>query len=87
MPQLYRCVFLVRLAMRKAHQFKLHAPGAQEVNPALAFARRAARGGLAEHAKAFGSKVLERRIHVVNIKGDVMATDVAVARWFRVLIG
>src|ERR1700733_9457234 len=84
-PELPRGVLLVPLAPRVAHQLELHAPGAEEVLPALPGRGVAARDRPGEQPHAPLPQVADRRVHVVHVEGDMMAAQVAVA-WLRALI-
>jgi hypothetical protein len=80
MPEPDGGVLLVGLPGRIAHELELHAPRAEKILPALS-GRRVAAGDRAGHQPhAVGPQVADRRVHVVDVKGDVMAADVAVAR-------
>ena len=80
MPELDRGVLLVGLPRREAHQLELHAPRAEEVLPALPGRGVAARDRAGEQPHALRAQVGDGRIHVVDVEGDVVAAQVAVAR-------
>ncbi len=76
-----------RLAAGIGHQLELHAPGRAEVDPALALARAAARGGFGHHVDVVFPQVRKRGVQVVDVQRDVMPADVAVARRDARLLG
>src|ERR1039458_3385639 len=80
MPQLDGGVLLVGLPLREAHELELHAPRAEEVLPALPGRGVAARDGAGQQPHALRAQVADGLIHVVDVEGDVVAAQVAVAR-------
>lgn len=80
MPELDRTRCLVKLSVGEAHEFELHAPRCTEIDPRLA---KTVTGALRRFAHDFDivrSEMFESRIEVVNIEGDMVPTNVTVAR-------
>src|SRR5258706_16158662 len=80
MPEPDGGLLLVRLAPRDAAQLKLHAPRAEEVLPALPGRGVPARDRPGEQPHALLAQVGDGLVHVVDVEGDVVAAEVAVAR-------
>lgn len=71
----------VALATGKADEFKLHAPGRQEIHPGLSGARSlGAHGGLAENPQPLRTQVFQGCIEVIHIEGQVVPAKITVAR-------
>src|SRR5690348_11599403 len=86
MPEPDGRVLLVRLATGVADQLELHAPRAQEVLPALAGRGVTARMRAGHQPHALVAQVGDGLVHVVDVEGDMMAAQIAVAR-HRTLAG
>ncbi len=87
MPELDSTRCLVELAVGKAHEFELHAPRCAEIDPRLP---KTVTGALRRFAHDFDivrPEMLESRIEVVNIEGDMVPTNVTVARIGALTVG
>ena len=81
MPETSRCSFFVPLAVGETHQLELHPPGSEKIDPVLAgIGSGGAQSWFAEQANAFRFQIGDRRVHVVDVKGEMMAADIAVLR-------
>ena len=87
MPEFGVVVGFVGLAVGEADQFQLHAPGAEEVDPGLAFAGILGERRLAQDADIVLSEIIEGGVHVVHVESQVVAADVGVLRLGGVLVG
>src|SRR5258705_6365425 len=86
-PQQHLGVLLVRFAVREAHQLELHAPGAEKVHPSLAGAGIATGRRFAQYPNTLGAKVIDGSVEILDVKRQVMAADIAVARNGRLGVG
>src|SRR5690554_122772 len=82
-----RGVGLVDLAVGEAHELEQHAPRAEEVDPSLPLAVTRACRRLAEDTHPVPPQVLDRRVKVLEVEREVVATDVAVARLGGLSVG
>lgn len=87
MPQQHLGILLVGLSAGEAHELELHAPRRAEVEPALPGRGAGAGDRLAHDLHPVRAQVRDGGLQVIDVEGEVMPADVAVARLRCLAVG
>lgn len=87
MPESDFGVCFIGFSIGETHELALHSPGGEEVNPPLSRTRSLAGYRFSEHTDSVCSEMSNCGVQVVDIKTEVVASDVGVFGLWQLVVG